>query len=622
MNKTQKLYLASAGGCTLAAIIVVVVSIVLFHESDGQMWAFWALGGASAVFLCSSLFNYYRLSTIFNENFNSGQLKPDLNKLALKALGSLPLHGLLRGLVIAVVYMGIIAFCTTALGIPSGIRFGVCLLQTAFVFLFLLGVTYIIADKLVSKFLASHNIIRYPLDLLEVRQSRKLLIIPFFVCFLIFILAVASVLLLLYMVKQNNDALVKKTLVILSVSFLVFLSIVLYAFINTSKHLQVIYEAVIEQADKLVSQNKNLKQRIRIVSIDEIGSMVERLNLFCSNIAATMREVKNIQQEFMNIGKSLQENASISASAVSRITSSISGVKDISTKQAAIVTDSSEAVERIVQIINAMGKIVTDQAQSVNSSSEVIDKMVNDINHVSSSITIMADHFTELTALSEQGRRAQAESKNRIVLIAEHSSALLEANKIIATIASQTNLLAMNAAIEAAHAGSSGAGFAVVADEIRKLAETAAEQSKNIRQEITMVQRAITEVVSTSKDSEDAFIRVSDRIGRTDKVVQEVKRVMGEQKVSSAQIVKTFQVVTHVTDNVYKSSQEMSDVSKQVLNTMVQARKVSQENQSHVERITSGFGDVENASEKVTQVTEKMVLNINKMEELVAHFTT
>ncbi|MDR2808438.1 MAG: methyl-accepting chemotaxis protein [Spirochaetaceae bacterium] len=621
MNETQKSYLAAVGGCTLAEIVIMVVSILLFRGSGGQTWAFLVLAGVSVVFLCGSIFNYYRSSLIFKEDFQGGQLKPDFNKSGLKTLGDLPLHGLAIELVIIAAYIGIITFCGTILGIQSGVRVGVFLFQLAFCFLFS-GVAYIITDRLVSVFLDSQNIIRYPLELLESRQARKLLIIPLFICIVVVLLAGASIFLLLDVTKQNNTEMFRKMLGILGVSFFIFLLIISYAFVNLVRHVQTIYNNVIQQADQLVSQNKNLKQRIRVVSIDEIGSIVERLNLFCSNIASTMREVKKIQQEFMSIGSSLQENAKISASAVSRIAESISGVKNVSQKQADLVTDSSEAVEKIVQIINAMGKMIAEQARSVSSSSEVIDKLVENINHVSTSSAIMAEHFTELISLSEQGRRAQEESKNKIALIAERSSALLEANKVIATIASQTNLLAMNAAIEAAHAGDSGAGFAVVADEIRKLAETSADQSKNIRQEINMVQRAITEVVSASKDSEDAFIRVSDRIGKTDVVVQEVKRVMNEQKVSSSQIVKTFQVVTQVTDNVYKSSQELGDVSKQVLNTMVNAKKASQETQSHVARITDGFGDVENSSEKVSKVTEKMIVNINSMEALVAHFTT
>jgi methyl-accepting chemotaxis protein len=210
----------------------------------------------------------------------------------------------------------------------------------------------------------------------------------------------------------------------------------------------------------------------------------------------------------------------------------------------------------------------------------------------------------------------------KIELIAARSASLLEANRVIATIASQTNLLAMNAAIEAAHAGDSGKGFAVVADEIRKLAETSASQSKNIKGEINQVQEAITQVVSTSRGTEQIFSRVSERIGETDALVREVRGAMNEQKEGSSQILKTLQVVNGVTVNVENGSKEMNSGNQIILSEISGIKEGSADIQQNIERIASGFKAIETSAESVSVATEKIVRHIQRMEAAVGYFKT
>ena len=123
----------------------------------------------------------------------------------------------------------------------------------------------------------------------------------------------------------------------------------------------------------------------------------------------------------------------------------------------------------------------------------------------------------------------------------------MDANTTIQSIAEQTNLLAMNAAIEAAHAGEAGKGFSVVADEIRKLAETSAEQSNKIGEELSKIQNGIAHVVEASSESEKSFQSVSTRINLTSELITQIRGAMEEQQSGSQQILEALQAMNDST---------------------------------------------------------------------------
>ena len=129
---------------------------------------------------------------------------------------------------------------------------------------------------------------------------------------------------------------------------------------------------------------------------------------------------------------------------------------------------------------------------------------------------------------------------------------------MIAGIASQTNLLAMNAAIEAAHAGDAGKGFSVVADEIRRLSETSSEQSKSIGAELSSIQATIAEVVTASVESEESFNLVSSSIEATDELVRQVDHAMAEQREGSKQILEALRDMNTAAESVREKAKAMT----------------------------------------------------------------
>ncbi|MDR2535330.1 MAG: methyl-accepting chemotaxis protein [Treponema sp.] len=603
----------------MANVLAVIGSIFIFKTSAVQGTGILALAGISIVFIVLTVIAFMKMAEILGKDFNQAQHEKDMNQTNLEQIGLFPILTLGVYIVFALLYEGVFILLVPLLGLRDDQKLGIFLYQASFSLLFG-AFMYFQGDRIVNRFMFSQSIIKYPRNLKESRQYLKVVIIPIFVCVMTLMLA-ASFILLLFEAKSleapNLFERSKITVVLTSIVFLVITCILILGLGNTNK---IIYNSIITQLDQISSAEKDLKQRIYIGSIDELSSIAGYINYFCSNLASSIKIIKDIQTDFTEVGKELQKNAQNSDSAIAHIASNITNVKQKSQIQAQSVTESSSAVDSVSHNITVMEKMIDDQANSVTSAFSSIEEMIANIGAASTSINTMADQFTELISLALQGKEAQIESRKKIELIAERSAALLEANKVIATIASQTNLLAMNAAIEAAHAGETGKGFAVVADEIRKLAETSAAQSKNIREEINLVQQAIAEVVTTSKDSENAFSRVSNRIGETDAIVREIQEAMNEQKADSSQILNTLQTAKDVTFKVRNGSKDMSAGNQTIITTIHHLTSTSGEIQENIEQIVSQFQTIEDSSKNVSDVVAKTIKNIQQMESVVKHF--
>jgi methyl-accepting chemotaxis protein len=308
------------------------------------------------------------------------------------------------------------------------------------------------------------------------------------------------------------------------------------------------------------------------------------------------------------------------AAAINQITANIQSIKVRVINQSASVTETNATMEQITENITKLNNHVEKQTVSVSQSSSAIEEMLANIQSVTQTLVKNADNVQDLSAASEIGRNGLQEVAVDIQEIAKESEGLLEINSVMENIASQTNLLSMNAAIEAAHAGEAGKGFAVVADEIRKLAESSGEQSKTISTVLKKIKTSIDKITLSTDNVLARFEVIDGGVRTVSEQEENIRNAMEEQGQGSQLILESIGQVNEVTQLVQGGSMEMLEGSKEVIRESKNLEKVTQEIAGGMNEMAAGSDQINVAIHRVNELTGQNRENIDMLMKEVAKF--
>jgi len=368
------------------------------------------------------------------------------------------------------------------------------------------------------------------------------------------------------------------------------------------------------------SARGDLTKRLPELGTDEISQASRSFNQTMESLGQLIGAVKRQAGTLSDIGHGLANDMTETAAAMNRITANIQGIKGRVLNQSASVTETNATMEQVTVNIDKLNGNVERQSNAVGQAAEALEEVISNIHAVTVTLAKNAANVESLKESSETGRASLQEVAADIQEVARESEGLLEINSVMENIASQTNLLSMNAAIEAAHAGEAGRGFAVVADEIRKLAESSGEQSKIIGAVLKKIAEAIAKITRSTDNVLNKFEAIDNGVKTVAEQEESIRASMEEQSSGGKRVMQAAGQVAEITELVKGGALEMQEGSREVIHESKNLEKVTQEITNGMNEMAVGTDQVNRAVNSVNELSGKTQENISSLVQAVSRF--
>ncbi len=363
-------------------------------------------------------------------------------------------------------------------------------------------------------------------------------------------------------------------------------------------------------------------QRFHEGERNELSALARSMNSFVTEFSAVIRDIKELARRNTTLHNQVSNATSESTSSIEDISEHLSDITSLAGNLVHHLERSSSEIENVTGNINSLTQRIEGQSSSVTQASSSVEEMTASIENVS---TISerrreaADNLAEITA--QTGEKLQ-ETNRLIEENAGDVNQILEVINIINNVASQTNLLSMNAAIEAAHAGDAGRGFAVVAEEIRTLSETTNQNAKKIKTTINTIADRIGRINEMSGKTQEAFRHINEETTRSSESMAEISSSMQELAQGSREIMEAMNSLTHTTQDIQEGAERMQNSTHRVNESLQEIHSIGGKVNEDIQEIESETQEVSSSMSRINELNEENHVSIEHLFNAIRRFHT
>jgi len=361
---------------------------------------------------------------------------------------------------------------------------------------------------------------------------------------------------------------------------------------------------------------------VTVTAKGEFQELAKDMNQLQEKFRESLGKIKMVSAANVEVKSDLLSLAEETSTAAVQISANADSIRKQVGNLSREVGTTKEASQTIQERVEGLNDQIHDQIAMVEESSSAINQMISSIQNVSHQTGESRGKAEKLVEVSRSGGEKLTITMNNLGQVAEFVSDIKKMVALINGIAAQTNLLAMNAAIEAAHAGDAGRGFSVVADEIRKLAEAAGKNSKEIGASLKGITEAIDKAQESGHVTQESFSGIE---GFIDDVTQSFKNIdlsMSELSSGSSEILTSMQSLNQISQDVRTGASDIQENSNRVNSVIDKTVAVTHEVSGAIQEIYGGMEEISNSVQHINSISQRMGQLSDELNREAKYFKT